>query len=103
MTLELLDSTPTEVFGGVLSPVMPRDASPLERCNAEIATALGAVLTGSLPLEEALLYYRDWCWERNLILAEQIGIPAATFFSGLREQAARALEATRTEEPEDFA
>ena len=39
MTLELLDSTPTEVFGGVLSPVMSRDASPLERCNAEIATA----------------------------------------------------------------
>ena len=89
MVLELLDYPNTEVIGGVVSPIMPRDASPLDRCDAEIATALQAVLTGSLPLEEALLYYRDWCCERKLILAEEVGIPATAFFSGRRKPAAR--------------
>ena len=89
MTLELVDCPITEVVGGVLSPVMPGDATPLERCNAEIATALRAVLTGSLPLEEALLYYRDWCCERKLILAEELGIPPAALFSDRRKSAAR--------------
>lgn len=89
MTLDVVYCPITEIVGGVVSPVMPGDATPLERCNAEIATALQAVLSGSLRLEEALLYYWDWCWERKLILAEQVGIPPAIFFSGRRKPAAR--------------
>jgi hypothetical protein len=58
----------TRTDHSVISPVLPAGASPLQQCNAEIATALAAVLTGTLPLEQALLYYRDWCLERHLIL-----------------------------------
>jgi hypothetical protein len=53
---------------GVLSPVLGPEVSVLDRCEAEIAIALSAVLTGALPLAEALLYYHDWCLERELEL-----------------------------------
>jgi hypothetical protein len=98
MILETCDYPNARVVGGVVSPIMPGDASPLERCDAEIATALQAVLTGSLPLEEALLYYADWCWERRLILAEQVGVPPAAFLSGRRKQDARISDAQRLTE-----
>jgi hypothetical protein len=57
----------------VLSPHLPAEASPIERCDAEIACALDAILTGSRPLDDALLYWTDWNWERKLLLAEQAG------------------------------
>jgi hypothetical protein len=75
MVLEALDYPTTEVVDSVVSPIMPADATPLDRCDAEIATALQAVLTGSLELEEALLYYRDWCSEPTPIVGEQRGLP----------------------------
>ena len=57
------------IIHGVISPILPPNASPLQHCEDEIATALAAVLTGSLPLEQALLYYCDWCLERRLIIS----------------------------------
>ena len=44
-------------------------AEDLMRCDREIATALEALLTGSIPILDALLWYTDWCWERELLLA----------------------------------
>jgi hypothetical protein len=43
-------------------------ALELERCDREIAAALRALLNGSVPIVEALLWYTDWCRERELIL-----------------------------------
>jgi hypothetical protein len=40
----------------------------LERCDREIAAAMKALLTGSAPIVDALLWYTDWCRERELIL-----------------------------------
>ena len=40
----------------------------LERCDREIAAAMDALLTGSVPIGDALLWYADWCRERELIL-----------------------------------
>lgn len=40
----------------------------LEHCDREIATAMAALLTGSAPIVDALLWYTDWCRERELIL-----------------------------------
>jgi hypothetical protein len=40
----------------------------LERCDREIAAAMDALLTGSVPIDDALLWYTDWCRERELIL-----------------------------------
>ena len=44
-------------------------AEALMRCDREIATALDALLTGSIPVLDAMLLYTDWCWERELLLA----------------------------------
>ena len=44
-------------------------AEALMRCDREIATALDALLTGSIPILDAILWYTDWCWERELLLA----------------------------------
>jgi len=85
---------PIEQIGGVLSPIIPRDATPLERCDAEIATALRAVLYGLLPLDEALLYYRDWYWERKLILAELAGTAPPAVFSARRAPATHSTDST---------
>jgi len=43
-------------------------AEELERCDREIAAAMDALLTGSAPIVDALLWYTDWCRERELIL-----------------------------------
>ena len=43
-------------------------ALALERCDREIAAALRALFNGSVPIAEALLWYADWCRERELIL-----------------------------------
>lgn len=43
-------------------------AEDLDRCDREIAAAMKALLTGSVPIVDALLWYTDWCWERELIL-----------------------------------
>jgi hypothetical protein len=43
-------------------------AKELERCDREIAAAMEALLTGSAPVDDALLWYTDWCRERELIL-----------------------------------
>lgn len=67
-SVELALPLNTRIDHGVLSPILPAGVSPLQQCNAESATALAAVLTGTLPLEQALFYYRDWCLERRLIL-----------------------------------
>ena len=40
----------------------------LERCDREIAAAMKALLTGSAPVVDALLWYTDWWRERELIL-----------------------------------
>ena len=44
-------------------------AYDLMRCDREIATALDALLIGSIPILDALLWYTDWCRERELLLA----------------------------------
>jgi len=51
----------------------------LMRCDREIAAALDALLTGSLPILDALLWYTDWYRERELLLAgpEEISGPGA--------------------------
>lgn len=51
-------------------------ALALERCDREIADALRALLNGSVPIVEALLWYTVWCRERELILlaADEAGI-----------------------------
>jgi len=46
----------------------PKLAEDLERCDREIAAAIEALLTGSAPIVDALLWYTDWCRERELIL-----------------------------------
>jgi hypothetical protein len=43
-------------------------AKDLERCDREMAAAMEALLTGSAPVDDALLWYTDWCRERELIL-----------------------------------
>jgi hypothetical protein len=43
-------------------------AKDLERCDREMAAAMKALLTGSAPVDDALLWYTDWCRERELIL-----------------------------------
>jgi hypothetical protein len=86
----------TEVVGGVLSPIPGSNSSALERCEAEIATALSAILTGSLPLEEALLYYTDWCTERDVLLAQAAGLPCP-FAERWRRPACQDACATRPE------
>jgi hypothetical protein len=43
-------------------------AEDLERCDREIAAAMKALLTGSAPIVDALLWYTDWCRERELVL-----------------------------------
>jgi hypothetical protein len=43
-------------------------AKDLERCDREIAAAMKALLTNSEPIIDALLWYTDWCRERELIL-----------------------------------
>ncbi len=43
-------------------------AMELERCDREMAAAMKALLTGSVPIIDALLWYTDWCRERELIL-----------------------------------
>jgi hypothetical protein len=43
-------------------------AEELERCDREIAAAMKALLAGSAPIVDALLWYTDWCRERKLIL-----------------------------------
>jgi hypothetical protein len=45
-----------------------RLALALERCDREIAASLRALLNGSVPIVEALLWYTDWCRERELII-----------------------------------
>jgi hypothetical protein len=45
-----------------------RLAEELRRCEREIAAAMNALLTGSVPIVDALLWYTDWCRERELIL-----------------------------------
>jgi hypothetical protein len=40
----------------------------LERGDREIAAAMKALLTGSAPIVDALLWYTDWYRERELIL-----------------------------------
>jgi hypothetical protein len=39
----------------------------LARCDREIAAARKALLTGSVPSLDALLWYTDWCRERELL------------------------------------
>jgi hypothetical protein len=39
----------------------------LARCDREIAAARKALLTGSVPLRDALLWYIDWCREREFL------------------------------------
>jgi hypothetical protein len=39
----------------------------LAHCDREIAAAREALLAGSAPLLDALLWYTDWCWERELL------------------------------------
>lgn len=43
-------------------------AEDLERCDRDIAAAMKALFTGSAPIVDALLWYTDWCRERELIL-----------------------------------
>ncbi len=43
-------------------------AEELEHCDREIAAAMDALLTGSAPIIDALLWYTDWCRESELIL-----------------------------------
>ena len=43
-------------------------AEDLERRDRDIATAIEALVTGSAPIVDALLWYTDWCRERELIL-----------------------------------
>jgi hypothetical protein len=69
--------TTTVTVHGVLSPVLPSGTSPISRCDAESAVALHAIMTGTLPLTDALLYYSDWCLERTLLVAEQRGFSPA--------------------------
>jgi len=51
-------------------------AGDLDRCDGEIAAAMKALLTGSVPIVDALLWYTDWCRERELILlaSDETGI-----------------------------
>ena len=81
----------TTIIHGVISPSLPAKASPLWRCDAEIATGLTAVITGTLPLQQALLYYCDWCRERLFILSASTRLtdqpkPAAHQFSRGKHQ-----------------
>jgi hypothetical protein len=46
----------------------PKLAEDLERCDREIAAAIEVLLMGSVPIVDALLWYTDWCRERELIL-----------------------------------
>ena len=46
-------------------------AGELERCDREIAAAIEVLVTGSVPIGDALLWYTDWCRERELILASE--------------------------------
>src|SRR5690348_9751987 len=46
----------------------PARLAELSRCDREIAAAMNALLTGSVPIVDALLRYNDWCRERELIL-----------------------------------
>jgi len=67
---------PNEFRGGETTEALVVDAVPtcqtskksaknLERCDREIAAAMEALLTGSAPIVEALLWYTDWCRERT--------------------------------------
>jgi len=47
-------------------------AEDLERCDREIAAARKALLTGSVPFLDALLWYTDWCRERDLLQTEHL-------------------------------
>ncbi len=51
-------------------------ADELARCDREIAAALEALLTGSIPVTDAVLWYTDWCCERELLLVGSEGIQA---------------------------
>ena len=44
----------------------------LARCDHEIAAARGALFTGSIPIADALLWYCDWCRERELLESAEI-------------------------------
>jgi hypothetical protein len=72
-------TTPVELHRNRGAEVLLTDAGPsrdvptkleveLGRCDREIAAALKALSTGSVPIAEALLWYTDWCRERELIL-----------------------------------
>jgi hypothetical protein len=45
-----------------------RGMEDLERCDREIAAAMEALLICSVPIVDALLWYTDWCRERELIV-----------------------------------
>jgi hypothetical protein len=49
----------------------------LGRCDREIAAEGEALLTGSAPILDALLWYTDWCHERELLL-HRLGVDANT-------------------------
>ena len=80
-------TTPVELQRNGSTEVLLANAGPsrdaptklaleLERCDREIAAALQALLNGSVPIVEALLWYTDWCRERELILlaSDEAGI-----------------------------
>jgi hypothetical protein len=72
-------TTATELRGSEITEMLAVDtratreartklAEDLERCDREIGAAMKALLTGSVPIVDALLWYTDWCRERQLIL-----------------------------------
>lgn len=73
-------TTATELRGSEITEMLAVDtratrevrtklAEDLERCDREIGAAMKALLTGSVPIVDALLWYTDWCRERQLITA----------------------------------
>ena len=72
-------TTASEVRGSEITEMLAADtrttreapaklAGELERCDREIDAAMKALLTGSVPSIDALLWHTDWCRERELIL-----------------------------------
>jgi hypothetical protein len=72
------------VDAGTSRDVPTKLAVELGRCDREIAAALKALLTGSVPIAEALLWYTDWYRERELILLPRVRLKQVVDLTDLR-------------------
>ena len=71
-SIDIAASSPLGVGAAVTQRQSLSLLADLARCDHEIAAARRALFTGSIPIADALLWYCDWCRERELLESAEI-------------------------------